>query len=304
MIIIKFAFRGAQVTWFIHDNWGFVISFLLTIAVGKIYRRVQNSREKIKMPNPKGGVFIDECIEPDSVYELLDRPLEIVLKQMLGLPPEAGPVVISVPLLILAYVVSRRPFRQVSIMGVTFFADKLKALSVKVAAGVVGGSVCFFTPIGVMSLTSCLLTGLIFFNVAQGITNFECNNFVSKVSMERISQEKTIGFLEPLPEKSPKVFIKGSEDIELYIPSHNDKVSCSLEHKQVKVKKPIMRLGKTKPLTQIHRKCETKYIPLKERTKTLADLKKEDSTENRETAASYISRYEDRRKRIMDKRVE
>jgi hypothetical protein len=43
---------------------------------------------------------------------------------------------------------------------------------------------------------------------------------------------------------------------------------------------------------------------LKERTKTLADLKKEDSTENREKAAPYIKRYEERRKGIINKRVE
>jgi hypothetical protein len=117
---------------------------------------------------------------------LVDGPLEIVLKQMLNLPPEAGPVVISVPLLILSYIVSRQPLKQVTILGVSLFADKFKSLAVK-------------TGIGVVSLTSALVAGAIIFNVAQGITDFECNNFVSKVTMERLSQEKTIGFLETLP---------------------------------------------------------------------------------------------------------
>jgi hypothetical protein len=78
------------------------------------------------MPNQKGGAFIDDWIEPDSIYELVDRPLEIVLKQILNLPPEAGPVVISVPLLILSYIVSREPIKQVTILGVSFFVDKFK----------------------------------------------------------------------------------------------------------------------------------------------------------------------------------
>ena len=60
---------------------------------------------------------------------------------------------------------------------------------------------------------------------------------------------------------------------------------------------------KTEPQNQIHRKCDKEFVPLKEQTKTLSDLKKQDSTENREKAAPYIKRYEDRRKRIMNKRI-
>jgi hypothetical protein len=43
---------------------------------------------------------------------------------MLNLPPEAGPVIISVPLLILSYIVSRQPVKRVTVLGVSFFADK------------------------------------------------------------------------------------------------------------------------------------------------------------------------------------
>lgn len=58
-------------------------------------------------------------------------------------------------------------------------------------------------------------------------------------------------------------------------------------------------LIKTEPQILIHRKCEREYVPLKNRTKTLADLKKEESTENQEKATQYIKRYEDRRKLII-----
>jgi hypothetical protein len=304
MLVVKFAIRGSKITWFINENWIMVISFLLTMVTGIFYRRVKNSNKKIEMPNPKGGTFIDECIEPDSIYELVDRPLEIVLKQMLNLPEEAGPVVISVPLLILSYIVSRQPIKQISILGVSFFVDKFENLAVKAGVGIISGSIFFITPVGLVSLTSGLLAGTIIFNVAQGISSFECNNLVSKVTMERVSQEKIIGFLETLSEKTPKVFIKGNEDSEIYIPSQNDNGSCSSEYKQVEVKKSKLKLVKTESQTQIYRKCERNYVPLKERTKTLADLKKQDSTENREKATSYIKRYEDRRKSIINKRVE
>lgn len=304
MLVVKFAIRGSKITWFVNDNWIMVFSFLLTMVAGIAYRKIKSSNKKIKMANPKGGAFIDGCIEPDSIYELVDPSLEIVLKQMLNLPPEAGPIIISVPLLILSYIVSRQPVKQITILGVSLFADKFKSLTVKTGIGIVSGSIFFFTPVGVVSLTSALLAGVTIFSVVQGISDFECNSLVSKVPMERVSQEKTIGFLETLPKNTPKVFIEGSEDTELYILSHNDNGSCSSEYKQVEVKKSTILPVKTEPQTQIHRKCERKYVPLKERTKTLADLKKEDSTENREKAAPYIKRYEDRRRRIMNERVE
>jgi hypothetical protein len=87
--------------------------------------------------------------------------------------------------------------------------------------------------------------------------------------MEQISQEKNVSFLGTLPEKTPKVFIKGSEDTELYIPSHNDNGFCSSEYKQVEVKKSNLRPVKTEPQTQIHLKCETDYVSLNERTNEL-----------------------------------
>jgi hypothetical protein len=177
-------------------------------------------------------------------------------------------------------------------------------LVIKTGIGIVSGSIFFFIPIGVVSLTSTLLAGAIIFNVAQGISDFECNNLVSKVTMERVSQEKNIGFLETLPERSPKVFIKGNEDTELYIPSRNDNASCSSKYDPVEVKKSDGNPLKNKPQGPIQRTCKTQYVPLEKRTKTLADLKKDDSTENREEAAPYIKRYENRRKLILNKKDE
>lgn len=69
------------------------------------------------------------------------------------------------------------------------------------------------------------------------------------------------------------------------------------------MEKSNVRVVITEPQHQIHQKCEKKFVSLKKRTKTLADLKKQDSTENREKAAPYVKRYEDCRKRIMNKRI-
>jgi hypothetical protein len=55
-------------------------SFLLIMTTGVIYRRMKNSNKKIKMPNPKGGTFIDDCVEPDFIYDLVDPHFQIVVK--------------------------------------------------------------------------------------------------------------------------------------------------------------------------------------------------------------------------------
>ena len=300
-IIVKFVFRGANVTWFVNDNWIAPISFLLTLLIAKVFKFIKSkmSSEKVKMPNPKGGAFIDECIEPDSIYELVDRPLEIVLKQMLNLPQAAGPIVISVPLFILAHIVSRQPIRQITILGVNIFADKIKDTAIKAAIGMAGGSI--FLSLGLGGLGTTILTGIILFNIAKGINSVECDDLVSKVTVERVSQE-SIGFLETLPNRTPKVFIKSSEDTDLFIPYGP---AYSLEYE------------KSLETELIDRTYKRKYGPLKARTKTLADLRKEDSTENLEKAAPYIKSFqdkvkihedkvkilEDRRKKIMNNRV-
>jgi len=300
MLVIKFVIRGTKITWFVNDNWVMLLSFLLTMTVGIAFRRIKNSNKKIKMSNPTGGDFIDNCIEPDSVYEVVDPALEIVIKQMLKLRPEAGPVIISVPVLILSYIVSRQPIKQITILGVSVFVDQMKDLSIKTAIGIVSGSIFFIIPVGVVSLTSAVLAGAIALNVAQGITNIECNNLVSKVPMEQVSEGKTVGFLERPPEKNSRVFIKENENTELYYPRIDE---SSSEYKQVKVKNSNLRGVEPELQTQINRNYEKEYVPLKERTKRLADLKNHDSTANREEAGPYIKRYEDRRKRIMNQRI-
>ena len=146
-----------------------------------------------------------------------------------------------------------------------------------------------------ISLTGAALAGVIAWNIAQDRTHFDCETVVSKLSMERVSKEKVIGFLEKPAENNPRVFIKDNENIELYAPSRNTNNYCSSE---------LNAIGnKRKGQTQIHRKCEREFIPLKERTATLKDIKKYDSSENREKAAPAQKRYEERRKRIMSNKI-
>ena len=80
IFIVKFVIRRTKVTWFIDNNWIMLFSFLLTTTVGIIFRKIKNSNKKIKLSNSAGGDFVDKCIEPDSVYEIVDPVLEIIVK--------------------------------------------------------------------------------------------------------------------------------------------------------------------------------------------------------------------------------
>jgi hypothetical protein len=55
MLIVKFAIRGSKITSFIHDNWTMVLSFLLTMVLGIIYRnkKIKNWNKNIQIPDPK-----------------------------------------------------------------------------------------------------------------------------------------------------------------------------------------------------------------------------------------------------------
>ena len=62
MIVIIFVIKKKKITWLINDNWVMVLSFLLTMIMGIVFRRIKNSNKRIKMSNPSlwggGGAVI------------------------------------------------------------------------------------------------------------------------------------------------------------------------------------------------------------------------------------------------------
>lgn len=301
MISIQFYIRGTKVTWFINDNWVILISFLLTLLVSTackiVFRKIKQLNKKTEIPNPKGGEgFIDQCIEPDSAYELVDPALQLTVRRMLDIPSEKGPLIISVPVLILAYLVRYQPLKQVGLLGLKMVVENYKIVAVKAGTGTVTGVLAAFLPVSPIPKLCGIAATLIFVaSTINGIDSLECSSVVSKLAHERVYENKEIPkeihFVETPPEKTPKIFIKGSKEVEIYGPTKNKNENvCSSEYKPEVV-------------PRVNRNCKKEYIPLKDRTKTWADLKREDSTENRNQAKRYIERYEKRRKKIMNERV-
>lgn len=74
---------------------------------------------------------------------------------MLNLPPQTGAIIISVPILILSYIISQELMKQISLLG-GILTNLVKDLAIKIGTEILGGSL-FFTPVTVIYLTSGFL---------------------------------------------------------------------------------------------------------------------------------------------------
>lgn len=98
-------------------------------------------------------------------------------------------------------------------------------------------------------------------------------------------------YLDLPSEKVPKVFVKGSEDLKVYILKSPGIEKCETT---VVDRTPV-----------VERKCYTqrKYVPLKERTKRWEDLVEHDSADNRQSVEKINQKYEERRQKIRAERI-
>lgn len=104
-------------------------------------------------------------------------------------------------------------------------------------------------------------------------------------------------------ENNSKVFIEDNESIEPHYPYTNNNKSYYSECKQVKMTGSNLRVAQPEPQIYINRKRGKEYVLLEERTKKLTDLKDQDLTVNREKEAPCVKRYENRRKRARNQRI-
>ena len=197
----------------------FFVSLFLTVIFGLIYRKVKtkiktliNNKRSVITPKKGCRFFIDKYIDTSSVYEVLDPRLEIVLRQMLNVPPSVDPIIISVPVLIMSYVVMRQPGKEISIWGLNIFMNRMKNVIAKSLMGLgVGAALLGLSTGGVISLIAGLLAASIVYNIFQNIHNLDCDKLVSKLSIEQNLDGKPISYLEKPADKITRIFIKENE---------------------------------------------------------------------------------------------
>lgn len=89
MVIIKFIFKNRKCTYFIHNNWISVISFLLGRLIARKIKKVLLSRktEQKILESPRGGTGLKdqlyECIDLNQIYEVQDRLVISSIRKLL-----------------------------------------------------------------------------------------------------------------------------------------------------------------------------------------------------------------------------
>jgi hypothetical protein len=306
MFIVQFILKKKQYTWFLDDGYAvlagfFITSLILVIIVPLIKKILSLNSKKKKIINPSGGDYIDICVDPDSIYEIIDSSLEIVVKRMLNLPISGGPVIISVNVLIIAYVVLNKPLSQLSILGTKIIAENISKFMVSfmMGVGISISAMCLMCVANVGILPNLIITILsliVSINLSHGRIN--CDNLLLELPLEIISPKKTIAYLDTPLAQNFKVIVKANEKVELFAKNSLNGQSCESKFLAIKgVKKHQFGPIESK-VPQIERSCRGDFVPLNERTKTLSDLLIDDSSMNRNEAAPYIKRYEKKRLRI------
>jgi hypothetical protein len=249
-----------------------------------------------KLPNPKGGAnSIDECIDPGHPYLIVDPELVLLIKRIVKQPAATGTMVVSSSVFIVAYVMSQEPIFRLSFGGIKFYTDQAFRVVINVVLGILsGGTAIYMIPALYLKVPSVILA---FFGIwfVTNIVNkpINCDDFLLKLPSEKVeivqNNPERITYLENYDEKKFKVYMETetTEKNTLWIPIASD--SSSEVSKTMNQKTPI-----------IDRNCQKKYVPLKYRTKTLADLNLQKTTY--ENAEPYIQRYQERRERIRANR--
>lgn len=133
-----------------------------------------------------------------------------------------------------------------------------------------------------------------------------CSDFVRELpqtDIERgttdLSVQTAVFLDEPQDLSKNRVFIVDNEEIRIDVAQETEYEACSEQITEVYLE--VENINPTIPCQQMYRKTEAvqrkcysdrKYVPLKARTKTMADLKKDDISKRKEITQGYSQQYE------------
>lgn len=303
MIIIDFWIGKTKYTWFIDNNYLGIFAFLISLAGGfiyKIYKRRKTRRLKLKKDikkMPRGGSHLSDCIDPSSAYEVVNEDFKKIIYHILGLNENIPVVVpITAPIVFIAKaILSRQIGTQLSILGVRTVVTNAKDVGVKVTIGALAGLAVAVFANPAAFIGGGLVVAAFGLNIYFG--DIKCDNFVSKLDVlqTRLNSGKS-PYLELPPGKKNLVVMPAHDE-------HDEEKAIAL---YVEESQPLERCSEELESSgSVRRKCytEKKYVPLKQRTKTLADLKRDDSTEVRDQARPDIERYKKKNEKQRAQRI-
>ena len=330
-IKINFRIGSTIVTWWIDGRWisyfTFFSSFILSLALTSRFlaKRKRNKTDKV-LDVKKGGVnFLDvgDCIERDTVYEVVDPELALAIRRMLGEKDlTQNPIIVSTAVGILGDIISKEAVLDKALAIVVYEYIKLgKHVAMSTASGLTLGSAAaiglnYVGAIGLLpTIGSTITIGVLAAYVTFSSINQNplCNNIVNPISklIVRERDKQTTRYIEQTPQQlANKVLIDGgvvdkesSDPIVTY--RNNVKEECTVNFETTNphvnsFSNPFA--DSAKPVNEITTTCTKKSdLPLRERTRTWDDLKKLDSSDSRREAQSKIDRYKRRRQQIKER---
>jgi hypothetical protein len=301
-IIISYTTKnGTRYIYYINDNWLIVISFILSTFILFLIKLMWKKTRNIS--NPRGGSFLEECLNPDKTYEVIDEDLKRIIRSLVTNPSlksllketfgSKGPLVVTPFLFFVAAVTKSNPVAQASILGLDVLINNIKRGTIKVSGGafvavVVMGFIKTFLAKVIFLLFSSsgvLLLGLIIRHVACN-----CNQLLQElpqlpipIETTLVSSNKPKYFLDVPKNKLEQIILvkdfEYSEESNIYSLEKVMDETCSVQMDK---------------LNRISRTCESEkiYIPLTEIRLSDIDIVRWDSSEIRKTASVAQKNYE------------
>ena len=312
MILIKFVRKGVQYTWFVHENWIAIFVFLIVLLGGVTVRIFRPKKQNVsdKMLPPRGGTNIIDCIESEKAYELIDDAVKLAFRQNFneGTTRRAKPVIIKAGVFIYSYLMANKQINSFLFTGLEIYAISIRNVALKsgTAATFAMALLRYFGAAISASVLGSLVAAI---TIVIASNRLNCSDFVQELPQTRIERGttdlpvQTAVFLDaPQDLSNNRVFIVDNEKTRIYVPQETEYESCSeqitdvyLEVENINPIIPWQKMYRKQEIVQ--RKCysDRKYVPLKARTKTMEDLKKEDVSKRKEITEGYSQQYEKKR---------
>lgn len=257
--------------YFINENWLCVLSVVITVAVCLRRRQKRKMKKKLEDLAMRGGdnskvlqKLYDKCLSEDTYVQVKDNKVKEIIRKMLNSPANQ-PLLISAPVYFLALLKNNAMRSLVLQKG----GNKLIVENTPRVLGKVLSSVLFTSSVMSMASATLLiaLTATPFLAIAMFYAhlNINCHFFVD--SLPKI--EGNLQYVEQIADKNAPIIISSYKNKLLYQEFDETKLSSS-QNLQCFMRKNCLGTESI----QIKENSKNKvYIPLKERTKTLSDLK-------------------------------
>lgn len=312
---------GTKYTWFINDNYVFVVSIVITVSIGCLVKfliklnryRVEGKTRKRKLLNVhnRGGNLLEDCIEPNKVYEVVDDDVKRIIRDIIKdsspsfrsslrkffSPKKLSKSLMTTPLVLFIAVVNQsNPGTQIALFGIDILILNLRYNFLKLGGGIItGGAILVFIKsivvqalLGFTGTLTILFYGLI-------LRQMTCSHLLQELPKLPVAIERTlppsdkIRYLLKTPvEKIDEVIL-----VQDYEYGNNSEIYAL---KSTKEEVCSGHLDKSELVTNCNN-VETTYLEFNPQRINDKDIKRRDSSDIREAAKAVQERYEARRER-------